>query len=455
MPDFMVILFWLPIVLVFLHYGKRVWISSEHLVAPPLVLSFVLIYVFIIGYLEHSEQEIRAFMSHEYYLLTLAYTILSLILFCVGYEHGTRTQFDVDARISYTKKLLSFRRVYSIGVAALGVAGLLVFLQLSGGVRAFYSAAHGSGGAWVTTSAYIHSLPTFLWPAMLMMYWLWERSERTDRAIFFGLLGLVVLLAVHTYLMGNRNGVIRFCLFLGGTYILMKRPKGRQFATLIAVLLIAVAFVKVLPHIRDATHLGSERSVVEALDDYLKKKPERRRTISNRSSGSELFYNVAIVKGVSETGKIGFGAQYIYVVINFVPRFVWPEKPYRANFGVSAKKTAQRATRWRVRNGAAINAVGHSFLEFWWLGSLVWAVLGYGCGRRFRLAQINPTLHNVGYFLALDLSIVYWATQSFTAFFCGWFFVAAPLYGLRLLEQRENRESVSLIPNDAQLSVVR
>jgi hypothetical protein len=430
---------WAAFLVVFVSYLARIRRDPVYLFAAPAILTFLMSYVFIGRYFEVSVTERNLFLSPDYYAITLLYALVCLLGFCFFHEDGGNRIKQAKPEVELTEEVFRFRRNYALALSAVGIGGLLVFLRLSGGVMAFYSSAHGSGGAWTTTSAYIHSLPSFLWPAMLMFYSLWEHSGRKAKSALYPLLFLLVILTTHTYLMGNRNGVIRLALFLGGAYFFIRRPKGKEFTAMASVFALCFLIVMLLPHIRSSTHLGAETSVSEAFMEYMSKKKPSSRAGMKMATGDELFYNVAVVQGVSKQGEVGFGAQYVYVLINFIPRFVWADKPYRADFGLSGKKVAQQAVGWRVRNGAAINAVGHSFLEFWWFGCIAWAVLGYFCGRAFKSAQLNPSLHNIGLFLALDLSIVYWATQSFTAFFVGWFFVAAPFLGLRYLESNRFR----------------
>ena len=186
-----------------------------------------------------------------------------------------------------------------------------------------------------------------------------------------------------------------------------------------------------LPHIRHSTHLGSNVSVLDAISDYWNGSHQPT-YVDRTSTGHELFFNVAIIEAASKTGQHDWGAAYLYPIVNFVPRAVWPDKPSWYTFGTNPFEVVQASSSWRVRNGAAINQVGLSFFSFGWLGSLLWGIFGWVSGRLFARARDNPTLLPLGFYASILLASVYWGTQSFMAVFFGWFYVALPFVGLAI-----------------------
>lgn len=423
---------WACLTLFPVYYGYRVRRGSHFLFSPPLVLSLLLWGIFVKSYFEFDEQTLAAFLDTNFYSLTLLYTVFCLTAFCVLFERAS----GVPGKRSSKKDIIdnlspSIVALFVAAIAVIGLSAQFAFAERSGGLLAFYSEAHGSAGAYSTTSAYLHALPTFLWPALLMCYVFWFRGVRYRRYYLALFLLVGIALFAHTFLFGNRNGVIRFCLIIGGAYVFLVRPSLQRALPLIGLLLVAVGIVLVLPHIREHLHLGSEVGPSQALLEYLQQ--ESKPLISPERGGHELFFNVAVIQSAAISSTYDYGAAYIYPFINFIPRFWWPDKPYEIEFGVNIFTLTQSVTGWYAGNGAAVNAVAHSFLAFSWLGWVPWLILGYWSGREFRAVADEPSLLNLGKFLSVLLGVVYWGTQSFSAFFFNWFFMIVPFYGLMLV----------------------
>ena len=349
-----------------------------------------------------------------------------MIAFNFSFQRGIKVRIVGSFGLSDFEKISkSFLLFFTFAFACIGFVAFVIFASRSGGVVQYYSAAHGSAGEFGASSAYLYSLPNFLWPALLICFHSYVKKQKHKRIFLIIGITIFIYLLFNTLIFGNRNGVIRFCIILGAAHVFINRPPIRKVKKLILVLLICVGLVAILPSIRHATHLGSTVTLLDAISGAFED-TEKNEDFS--AVGHELPVNIAVVSAVNEYLIFDFGAQYIYPIINFVPRAIWRSKPYRSEFGVNFFELVDRHTLWRVRNGAAISAVAQSFLSFYYFGFLPWMLFGYLAGRIFGSCARAPSLGNLGSCVALILASVYWMTQSFSAFFTNWFFTIAPFY---------------------------
>jgi hypothetical protein len=418
-------------------YALRVLADTTNLFSPPLIVAILIYGILVKSYFDFDNTTLAALLDHDAYVMTLWYAILCMIVFCFSYEQGVKRRPRAGRRRKDRIDGLSigFMSLYVTVIAAIGLAAQVIVASYSGGLANFYSQAHGAAGKFDELSNYLTALPNFLWTTILISYVIWLKGGRGSRYLLLVFCVVGVALFGHTFLFGNRNGIIRFCIILGAAYTFLHRPSLVKSVPLVATLAFGVACVSVIADIRGYTHLGSKVSLIEALAQYA---DQMRYTggktqLNYESAGHEFFFNVAVVQAAWRTGIYDYGAQYIYPIINFVPRGLWPEKPTEINFVVDYFALTSSVTGWDPGAGSAASCIGLSFLAFSWLGCIPWAIFAYSCGRVFRSAIDRPSLMNLGFLISALLACVYWGTQSFSSVFSAWFFTMAPLFGLQIL----------------------
>lgn len=413
-------------------YGIRVLRDIRNLFSPPLVISFLMFGILVFRYFDYDRFTLAEFLNVDAYNMTMAYTVVCLLAFSFFYEKGIllapRRQQAESPINQIPHGTIS---VYITLIAIIGFAAHLIFTSGSGGIVAFYSQPHGTGGDYNNTSAYLYALPNFLWPAMLICYVTWTSGGRRSLYLLVLLVLIIAALFTHTFLFGNRNGIIRFCIILGGAYTFIHRPSIMRSMPLLALLAFAIAAVLIVPHIRQYLYLGADRSLTEALSEYLSQQDQI--LVRREGGGHELFFNVAVVQSAFSTGTYDYGAQYVYPFINLFPRGLWPGKPYQTDFGVDYFALVENTLGWSAGLGSAIGGVAQTFLSFSWFGFVLWGIFGFYCGRAFGAARHAPTLMNLGWLISALLASIYWGAQSFSAVFSAWFFTIIPFYGLVFL----------------------
>lgn len=153
-------------------------------------------------------------------------------------------------------------------------------------------------------------------------------------------------------------------------------------------------------------------------------------------TGHELIFNVGVIHAVSKSGVHTYGLPYLFPLISFVPRGIWPDKPYSIDFGVNLFELIQTTLGWRPIGGAAFNSITESFVAFSWFGCLVTGLFGFGCGRAFARAMRQPSVFSIGMLIGVLVACVYWASQSFPAVFFQWFYTVVPIVFLAFMADR-------------------
>ncbi len=417
-------------------YAVRAVRDPVNIFSPALIVSLLVFGTLVKSYFEFDALSLAMLLDENYYIVTMIFAVLCLLVYCFCYERGLRDAVKMR-RIDQAVETLPVG-VITACVTLIGVVGVgaqwLVAAQ-AGGLVAFYSKPHGSAVDYTAMSAYLYALPNFMWSALLIGLVTWGRTRGASKYLLLVTVAIGILLLAHTYLFGNRNGVIRVCLILGGAYTFIRRPSFLRSLPIVACLVAGIAIVLVIANIRDSLHLAADKSVYEAVSTYFESVDQNGgyKQVNWRAGGHELFFNVAVVQAASVTGTYDFGLPYLYPFINFVPRAFWSDKPYELDFGVNYFQLVESVAGWSPGTGAAISAIGYTFLSFSWFGCLLWGVLGFYSGHAVRRAREDSSLMNLGFLVACLIGNVYWGTQGYTAIFFGWFFTVAPFYGLRLL----------------------
>lgn len=436
MPGFEYVVLWLAIIGILAAYGLRVLRDVRFVFAPPLISAMLIAGILIRSWFEFDSAAKEALLDMDYYFITLIYALLCLSLFSWGFERGFALTRAAPQQVNAANTLPPIICLLTAAaVAAVGFAGQFVVAQAAGGLVAYYSVAHGGAVDYSGMSGYIHGLPNFIWAAMAIVFaviLLSPESSLSARMLF-----AILLLAVvaNTYLFGNRNGVVRLAMILGGMYVFVKRPNFTRSLPIYVALGFGAIVILVLPNIRNETHLGSDVSLFQAVKNFLQVREDNDGyiDISTERGGHEFFFNVAVVQSSWITGTYDYGASYIYPFINFIPRSIWPEKPYETEFVVNVFDLTYSVTGWWAGAGAAWSAIGHSFLAFSWAGALVWGLVGHISGKVFGRAWAIPNLMNLGALVSLLIALVFWGTQSFSAFFFAWFFTHMPFFALSVV----------------------
>lgn len=396
-----------------------------HILDPRNVVFLGFFFIYVVSYLSQNKFQ-SYYLNSDYYPILSLLAVLSALAFAFGFSkgnllrHGTRKL--VASNTSHTRSAT----VVSSAFAVIGMLSWVYFIAKSGGVSAVYGSVHGEGGAWETTSAYIYRAKWFLYPAIFIAMFDYLLAGRKPIVLLW-LMCMLLFVALDAYWLGSRGAWIRIFLVI---YVpmtisgLFSRFRRSAMFVLGGAL---VLLVLLLPYVRHATMLGANETVVDAISDAF--------AGSNVLSGSthagvgqELNVAAAVVHAFSTNESFMLGTAWIYPIINFVPRVVWPSKPYYYDWVVNLEVVVWKSDGWVIGLGSAMTGLADGFSQFGFLSVFFWALLGYWGGRLWVQARSTADMAAWGHLLAFLIGLVYFVTQDFKAGFYGWFFFSSVIW---------------------------
>jgi hypothetical protein len=420
--------FWFFLLGAAVSQGLRVLRDARKALSPYTIVIFGFVFLYVISYLALDSESKASYLSSTGYLVVLAMACLSSMFFYLGFHIGGRGSSLGRLR------MLSARttKVFAILLVGIALSGWFVFVSRTGSILEFYSAVHGEAGKWTESSAYLYDLRLFLFPGLFWLFilYLYRQASRPLTSI---MVATALFLVVEAWLIGNRGDWLRLMVLAGVPLLLLDVPRVPMKRGVVLVMMAIIGIIVLTPYLRVATHLGSDVDVLEearsALTSY------NPLAGSTPGEGNELIVASAVLQSARDLGVIDYGLAWLHPVVNFVPRFIWQDKPYYTEWSVNIWELVQKSQGWIVAVGATETGVADAFLRFGWLSPLVWTPLGFWGGRLYRRvceAQ-NPVL--AGYLTAYLLGLIYMITQGFKAAFYAWFFFFVGIYGMQLLHR--------------------
>lgn len=320
-----------------------------------------------------------------------------------GMDHGSRT---VCRWVREAPRPMWPGAICVVG----GMASWYYFLHVSGGPIVYYSSIHGSAGAWRDVSAYVPSAFLVVYVGVLMCLWEWYRCH-SWMAFLFATLGLITVVG-DAWLGGERSGWIRIALVLTTVWI-CHRPgyAGRLHHLKVVGLGVAtVALMLLAPNMRDVVRLGSRATVLKAIRSAAVRLASEERPYK----GTELLFATGVV-AATPLDSVDAGLQWVYPLVNTIPRQLWPSKPYESQFSTSSYELAAAGNGWSPPEGANPTGFADAFIRWWWGAPLAWLVLGFVGGRTFVTLKWTGVYMAAGIHVSFLLGLFYFTLQRFNA----------------------------------------
>jgi hypothetical protein len=417
--------FWFFLLGTAVSQGLRVLRDAREALSPCTIVIFGFVFLYVVSYLALDSDSKISYLSSTGYLAVLAMACASSMLFYLGFHIGRRSSSLGRSRT------LSVRttKVFAILLVGIALSGWFVFVSRTESILEFYSAVHGESGKWTETSAYLYDLRLFLFPGLFWLFilFLYRQASRPLTSI---MVAIALFLVIEAWLIGSRGDWLRLMVLAGVPLLLLDVTRAPMKRRVVLAMMVIIGIIVLTPYIRVATHLGSDATVLEVAKSVLTEYNPL--AGSTPGEGNELIVAAAVVQSARNLGVIDYGLAWLHPAINFVPRFIWQDKPYYSEWSVDIWDLVQRSQGWTVAVGAAETGVADAFQRFGWLSPLVWAPLGFWGGRLFRQACQTQSPVPVGYLAAYLIGLIYMVTQGFKAAFYGWFFFALAVWGLRI-----------------------
>jgi energy-coupling factor transporter transmembrane protein EcfT len=337
--------------------------------------------------------------------------------------------------------------------ASVGLILHLIFLERSGGILHSFSEQHGHAMAWETNTAYLYDGPWLMLSGSVMMM-LGDRRTRSKRwksLTPYIFLSIYLLEAILTASRGPLFAVAT--VFFVGTSIAQCRKVS--FGQAARVLLPVGVAVILLVGYRSFLHLGPQSieetsasipSPERAFEDVAGTSEYGR---EHDTAAQEFLCHAATLETVDQTGKLDYGITWLaFLVINPIPRVLWPEKAYPKGFGINDQDIREQ-TSLSIDYGSALGIVADLYTRFHLFSAIFFWALGAGLRTLFIAARnLSSPLATVGYVMVYALSLNMFA-QGFGSIFVPLAYSLAPVavfaWATRRSQRRARRRQKELL----------
>ena len=183
---------------------------------------------------------------------------------------------------------------------------------------------------------------------------------------------------------------------------------------------------------------------------------------AKKTSDNEYFNHCQMLEANLRTGLYQYGTAHLVVLVNWVPRRFWPDKPQRS-LGLlpEAIHQIESESLSNLGVGGAWGAVADSFNNYWYFFPIFWLAIGWLTAAAFLRAQVGGSLpwklYNVGILCGAHWFIAQSIVEAFVPFmiYQGVFFIAFWYSGVRVgrkpkKPQQVTREMLKLAGGNAE-----
>lgn len=417
-----------------------VWRRIIHPLGLPVLAAASFFYFYVVQPLQLLDSGAAQFyLSESQIAKTLFICSVMYVFFLWGWFAG-RPKWTMGARALGWR----FGRLYRSGLALslIGISLFVLFINESGGVTHFYSAAHGAHGAWAEQTAWVYLGKLLVFPGLAMMLFAALRS-RPRLAWWIGIGAVAITTLLHAVLTGSRGTFFPLVAVLGITFYVATRKMPSTKTVITGGALVAVAVLALVAY-RGELHLGD--SDVEMTGSF----GEKVLSVSQVSDAemtarvvhSEFILTAGIIDAIDRSGRPNWGSNWLYLVtVHPIPRILWPDKPYGWNIGLTSWELANYLG-WEPTIGAAPSLVGDTYRQFGILAAIFWFLLGWLSRRLFeRARQTDSPIWHIAYVLLFAFGLHLFA-QEFAQLLKFYLYTAVPaLLLIRACRPRKSKAS--------------
>lgn len=215
------------------------------------------------------------------------------------------------------------------------------------------------------------------------------------------------------FVYGQRGDTFRMAI-LGLPFLLFIRKRPSRAVVIPAIILLA-AVMGTLDLTRGMVENGDAPNRIDAL---AKRLPEFFQEAARpKYYGSESHvYGSAMVQAVRDDGNYDCGLFIWNMGILFVPKeWVDKDKLYTHWSPLHYISNTTENAGYNVPLGAAPSGFASAFVEFWWLSTVFWGVLGYWVMGRYLRAVHGGGLNTHAYFTMTFIIFMYLVSQDLSA----------------------------------------
>ena len=307
--------------------------------------------------------------------LSQAMAFFSLLGLMIGWRIGVRNLHgapdDEPDNGQFACHTVNYR-----GLVRFGIFSMIV------GIIGTYTFRSQEVIDWQGSSAYWYMLYHLGYPGLAMALMGLARRSGRLRLQEWLLLLVLVTTAIYPYVLEARRGplypLVIVSLF---SWPLFKGRAPRPTVLLggVAVagtLMLAFVLVRCLPGETWSEKWKQSADQITLAETLTWK--------AKQTGDNEYVYHCYMVAAAYETGKYQYGTNYLNLLVSWVPRSWWPDKPgLKLNDGwfESPLRQIHAVVRDEMTNGAAVGGVAEVFLQFGLLTPVFWGFIGWLTGK--------------------------------------------------------------------------
>jgi hypothetical protein len=357
--------------------------KGRHLGSFPVVILSMWLYFY--GYMAaNAAQELSFVLPPWVFEFGQLISLGGVVALMLGWYLGMRSARR--ARERRTAPPFSPIRLWTIGMLLIAAGSASHYLFISQADVNFKS-----------TSAYWYMLYHITYPGATLCVIAAGFDARLRRPLTRILFMLAVVIALLPHVANARRGPV-FPMMIALVFVPAILRKSRARLPVVGGLAAAGAamllFLAVRPFVGNDVALPGQGKVgawSDAMEDVTFNDVFVKRT--HQIGDNEYIYHCAIVATLEERACYQYGTSYISVLLNWIPRALWPKKPglgegwYRPH----VTEVVSTVTGWDMTSGAAAGGVAEVYNEFGPFSMLVWAGLGFIVARWYRRTLEAPS----------------------------------------------------------------
>lgn len=301
-------------------------------------------------------------------------SLLGLMGYALGYGHTPRRRVAPRELPAPTRSVIRYMHVASIIVGTVSFAAFFALASLAGGVEQYVLYSNSYSIDWRGLPVYLVFIVRLGYASIVIQLWLWVRTKRTRHLIWALVFAIIPL--INIIFIFRRSEVVKLGIFFGyflTNYGLIRIRRISALGALIAM----YGIFKIFPLLRNEAgkQLGFDRLLDAAL---------QRDTYHDSEIGGALF---RIYKSM-ESSVFEYGAIFYNGIINqFVPGGLVGHqlKDYLLISTIEYADTTFSPYLFYL----SPLGFAQAYQQFWLLGGLIFAVIGFSVARLERARFTN------------------------------------------------------------------
>jgi len=254
--------------------------------------------------------------------------LVSVVLFRVGYGSPVGRQLAAKLPAVPRNSPRPIMMKWGVILVLLGIMGQAVFVGRSGGFEEYFSVPRG-GGDYEHNTAYLYGMLNFVYLGLLIL--ISEGRKRTVSPFTrLMILLLVLLVLLYKVYIGQRSHVILYSIcFLAVHY--SSRGRSIPWRVLVSYGLTLSLVIGFMSLYRLQIHLKTDwgalsRDIAQrTVWDFLEAAPRGGTMVGY---GTEICMYVGITYFVPDPVPYDYGANYLNLLVQWIPRKLWPSRPH-------------------------------------------------------------------------------------------------------------------------------